>query len=306
MEKIVGAMDRESGQWHGTLPRPSDCREPGACVRQLDEGDRTELTEFLDGDPGFSLFPRSTLERFSLNATFVRYWGAFTRGRLTAVLMMIGGRAALYAPRHVTSTALAGVAAVAAREGISFTMGRTDLVDALVSHCTDYQVERREEHYLAALATVGPRQPRVPAPPGALVRRAEPSDIPALTQLYLGSDGFEGLDETQVRQTMSGRVRAARTYVAQAGGSLVSACSTSAETPQAAMIGGVWTTPAARNHGYGTAVVAALSRELAQHGRRPYLFYLMNNVTAARVYDRVGFQVVGRWTVAYLSPRGSA
>jgi hypothetical protein len=166
-------------------------------------------------------------------------------------------------------------------------------------------VTRREEHYLAALipqvrdAGEGPL--RVPVPPGALIRRGTLRDVPALTRMYLGSDGFEELDEEAVRRTMANRVRAMRTYVAVAGTSLVSACSTSAETPHAAMIGGVWTSPAARNRGYSTAVVAALVRELVEQGRRPYLFYLMDNAPAARVYAKVGFQPIGRWSVAYLS-----
>lgn len=294
--------------WEPTWPRELDPRlardqdaRPWVC--RLDEGDRAELTAFLDADPGYSMFPRGNLEHYSLNATFVRYWGAFIFGRLAAVMMMAGRRAVLYAPAGGPVAALADVAA---RENVEFTMGRTDLVDALLARCVHHRVSRREEHYLAALPEGRAGVPRVPAPAGAFVRRAMPSDVSALTRLYLRSDGFEDLEEEQVRRTMSSRVRAMRTYVAEAGGALVAACSTSAETPRAAMIGGVWTAPAARNRGYSTAVVAALSRELAEQGRRPYLFYLIDNAPAARVYAKVGFQTIGRWTVAYLRPRGSA
>ena len=288
-------MDCGPAQPREAFPRRPVSRDSGTSVRRLGEGDRDELTLFLDADPGFSVFPRGNLEHYSLTSTFVRYWGMFRHGQLIAVLMMVGHRAALYAPRGVRVRRLAELAV---RENVEFTMGRTDLVDEVVAR--RQYVERREEHFLAAMKEMGTEPPTVPVPLGAVIRRGKVADVPALTRLYVGSDGFEELDEEQVRRTMLNRVRAMRTYVAEVGTSLVAACSTSAETPHAAMIGGVWTRPDARNRGYSTAVVAALVRELMDHGRCPYLFYLTDNAPAARVYAKVGFQPVGRWSVAYL------
>ena len=296
-------MDRTPEQRaREVFPRRPGEQDAGAWVRRLDERDRDELTAFLDADPGFSIFPRGNLEHYSLNATFVRYWGSFPGGRLSAVLMMVARRAALYAP---PGAGVHRLAELAVREGVEFTMGRADLVDEVLAQRGNMPVERREEHHLAMLRDMSAAQPPVSVPAGAFIRRGTPRDVLALTQLYLGTDGFENLDEEQVRRTMSNRVRAMRTYVAVAGASLVSACSTSAETPHAAMIGGVWTNPAARNHGYSTAVVAALARELIEQGRRPYLFYLTDNAPAARVYAKVGFQPIGRWSVAYLGQHRS-
>ncbi|MGZ3601955.1 MAG: GNAT family N-acetyltransferase, partial [Ktedonobacterales bacterium] len=126
-------------------------------------------------------------------------------------------------------------------------------------------------------------------------------DLEPLTQLYLGTDGFEQLSEDQVRRTMAGRVHSLRTYVAEIDGRIVAGASTNAETPAAAMIGGVWTAPDARNRGFSTAVVDALARELLEEQRHPYLFYLVDNVPAAHVYHKVGFHVVGPWSIAYLT-----
>lgn len=267
-------------------------------VRRLGEGDRREAAALLRRDPGFGLFPLSNLDHMNLASSFTRYWGAFADNRLRAILMMVGARAALYAPPDVD---VAPLTRIAAHDELDFTMGRTDLVDALLAACPQYRLDRREEHYLAELTHE--RRPRVHVPQGAIVRRAQLYDVEPLTQLYFGSDGFEHLREDELRRTIAGRVRSARTYVAQVSTRLVSAASTSGETTISAMIGGVWTAPDARNRGYSTAVVAALSRELLEQRRTPYLFYLMDNAPAAAVYARVGFRVVGRWSVAYLSPR---
>jgi predicted GNAT family acetyltransferase len=95
------------------------------------------------------------------------------------------------------------------------------------------------------------------------------------------------------------RVYTLRTYVAETGGRLVAGASTSAESAQAAMIGGVWTLPDERAQGYSTAVVAALAAELLEEGRCPHLFYLEDNAPAAHVYKKIGFQDIGRWAVIY-------
>lgn len=271
-------------------------------VRRLDEPDRAALHALLGTELGYSIFLSANLCNFSLDATFVRYWGMFDGRQITSTLMMVGRRAALYGPPGVDVQSLARTAAAL---GADFTMGRSDLVDALLAASGFDRLGRREEHFLAELASAEDGVlPAVVVPGGATVRRATTLDLEQLTRLYVGTDGFEQLSEDQVRRTMAGRVHSLRTYVAEAEGRIVAGASTSAETPDAAMIGGVWTAPDVRNRGYSTAVVAALARELLEEQRRPYLFYLVDNFPAAHVYNRVGFQVVGPWSIAYL--RGDA
>ncbi|MGZ3664125.1 MAG: GNAT family N-acetyltransferase [Ktedonobacterales bacterium] len=295
---------RESETWRhsGRGNRASQQQRPtnsSPLVRRLDEPDRFVLHTLLGTEPGYSIFLAANLCNFSLDATFVRYWGAFDGRQLTSTLMMVGRRAALYAPPGVDVQPLARTAAVL---GADFSMGRSDLVDALLAASDSQGLVRREEHYLAEIApTHEGALPGVVVPGGAMVRRATALDLEPLTQLYLGTDGFEQLSEDQVRRTMAGRVHSLRTYVAEIDGHIVAGASTSAETPDAAMIGGVWTAPDMRNRGFSTAVVAALARELLEEQRHPYLFYLVDNVTAAHVYNRVGFHVVGPWSIAYLT-----
>ena len=63
---------------------------------------------------------------------------------------------------------------------------------------------------------------------------------------------------------------------------------------RSARIAPVYTPPAQRGRGYGSALVAALSRHLLAQGRSPvYLFADMANPTANGVYLRVGFRPAG-------------
>ena len=277
-----------------------ECKS-GLPVRRLSEQDQPMMEALFATQPGYTLFLSANLGYLQSSMDLVRYWGVESGRRLSAVLMMIGQRATMYAEPEVD---LSHLAEIALEHQVDFMMGQPECVDCLMLQLPkDGRSERRDEHFLAECPVPCRQIPMMKLPPGVLVRRAHPSDLEALTTLYYRSDGFETLPKDQVRRTMYGRIRSLRTWVAESDGRLLSAASTSAETANAAMIGGVWTAPDARRRGLSTAVMSALSRELIEEGRRPYLFYLTDNVAAAHVYLQLGYTTVGHWSVMYLSSR---
>ncbi len=250
-------------------------------------------------NPGYSLFLSENLAYLHSRTDLVRYWGAYSGRHLAAVLMMVGHRAIMYSDPGIDSLPLAQVAR---EQQVDFIMGQPAGIDALLQLFAGLRPMLRQEHFLAEYEPPNERTPSIALPPGALVRRAHTGDLEALTRLYYRTDGFESLGKDQLRRTMYSRIRTLRTWLAEAEGRVVSAASTSAETGDAAMIGGVWTAPELRKRGFSTAVVSAMSRELAKEGRRPFLFYLTDNTAAARVYLRVGYSPIGRWSVVQLAP----
>ena len=79
-------------------------------------------------------------------------------------------------------------------------------------------------------------------------------------------------------------------------GRVVSAALSSAEGGGAAMLGGVATLDEYRGLGLSTLCVGALCEELFAQGVRSVgLFYLKDNVPAARVYARLGFKPASEW-----------
>jgi len=266
-------------------------------VRRLREHDIARLAAFLDKEPGYNLFLISNLEQYGLRNPYVRFWAAFASGQIRAVLMMVERRGAFFAPYLEDVYPLVEIAE---REHLSFTMGQRELMDAVLAASTQ-RIERREEHSFCELRPVDLRPAALEPPLGITIRRATGADVDRLAAFYVGTAGFEHLSETEIRRLMVGRVHHLRTYLADKDHRLVSAASTSAESRLAAMIGGVWTAPDARNRGYSTAVVARLAQELLHEGRYVYLFYLEGNLAAARVYEKIGFRVIGKWSVIYFS-----
>jgi GNAT superfamily N-acetyltransferase len=274
----------------------------GYRIRRLGEHDLTEIEAFLATLPGYGLFLSANLSYLHSSMELVRYWGAYTGERLDAVLMMVGRRAMMCSEPEGTPLMMR-LARVAVQHQLDFTMGQPQCVDALLA-ALGSKPENRREHYLAEYRRGAMRDEKistiVPVPPGALVRRAQLDDLEGLTALYYRTDGFELLGRDQLSRVLAGRIQGLRTWVAELDGLLCSAASTSAESRDAAMIGGVWTAPRMRNRGLSTAVVSALSCELCEEGRRAFLFYRIDNKAAAQVYLHAGYSRIGRWSVAQL------
>lgn len=83
-------------------------------------------------------------------------------------------------------------------------------------------------------------------------------------------------------------------FIKQAGKMIAQANST-AETNDAAMIGGVATDPQYRRLGLATALVSSLCNELLTEGKQPCLFF--SNDEAGRIYMKLGFKKIADWTM---------
>lgn len=73
----------------------------------------------------------------------------------------------------------------------------------------------------------------------------------------------------------------------------VSMAGITGQTPHGARIGFVYTPPAQRGKGHGTAITAALTRKLLEEGKRfCFLFTDASNSTSNRIYQRLGYRAV--------------
>jgi uncharacterized protein len=269
----------------------------GPLVRRLTGPDEPAIRECLYGDRGFGLFVACNLLSYGFSSG-VCYWGQYRShadALPEAILMIVGGSANIYASSAVDITPLARVAL---HEPLRFIMGREDLM-APIETIAGKRIRRAEAHHFADLPAQRFARQLVRSPADALVRRGRTQDIDGLARLYFGAPGFEDLSLGQIRNVMLDRVTHLRTCLVERDGTIIAAASTSAESYTAAMIGGVWTAPAARGRGYGTAVVATLCADLLRERIKPYLFFLIDNGPAEHMYTKIGFRVIGNWKVIF-------
>ena len=83
-------------------------------------------------------------------------------------------------------------------------------------------------------------------------------------------------------------------------GKIVSAALTHCETPQAGLIGGVYTPKIHRKKGYSKACMLELMRRLKEEDKIPCLFYEQNNTPAKKLYEKLGYKPYGTWVIIEL------
>jgi predicted GNAT family acetyltransferase len=132
-------------------------------------------------------------------------------------------------------------------------------------------------------------------------RRAGPGDKELLIDWYkefaaeaLGNE--ENPIRDRLEQTVDLQVdadHAAATWLWDVNGDPVALSSYGKGTPNGARIGPVYTPPQCRRRGYGTALVAAQSKWLLDHGRRfCFLYTDLANPTSNAIYRRIGYEQV--------------
>lgn len=143
-----------------------------------------------------------------------------------------------------------------------------------------------------------PPQPESPLK----LKRAEPADVDKLFQFYARSETMQARSRASLLHTITHH----RLYYLQKLGKPVSAALTHCESPEAGLIGGVYTPAAFRGKGYGYLCMHALMRSLKADGLRPVLFYEKNNTAARALYRKLGFQAYGEWILIELTyqPKG--
>jgi RimJ/RimL family protein N-acetyltransferase len=106
----------------------------------------------------------------------------------------------------------------------------------------------------------------------------------------------EALDEAQARRAVGLRLDdnpSNGLWVWEVDGRVVSMSGYGGPTPNGARIGPVYTPPDLRGHGFATALVAAQTRWLLDHGRRfCFLFTDLSNPTSNSIYERIGYRKV--------------
>lgn len=132
-------------------------------------------------------------------------------------------------------------------------------------------------------------------PPGSF-RAAEEPDIELLggwrVAFHAEAVPDHPENEANLREAIRGRVAQGGLYVWDDGGP-VSMAQMKCPTRHGMSIGGVYTPPEHRRHGYAASCVAALSRHILDSGKRfCCLFADRSNPTSNSIYAKVGYRPV--------------
>ncbi|RIK39218.1 MAG: hypothetical protein DCC55_18705 [Chloroflexi bacterium] len=266
-------------------------------IRLLTEADRTAVQQLLKREPQLNLYLLGNLEKLGFVHELSQFWGDFDgddgTGELRGVINRYMTGWAIYGRPDAD---WAGLAQVLDRHSLPAERlqdnpgGTPSLLPFLQRYeMAKIVVEELMELGEGALRPVAPR-------PGVTIRRATMNDADALIAFYADADEMTRTPAGVIRPIQDTRI-----WFAAEGDNILSAALTNAETAEYAMIGGVYTKPAARGRALSQAVCTALCQDLIASGRQPVLYW--GNAAAGAVYRKLGFRAIGHWRAVWLRPQ---
>jgi RimJ/RimL family protein N-acetyltransferase len=258
--------------------------------------------------PSHNVFHLSALSEFGLSSPADvggSPWsvGTFERGELVGAMVVLRGTGGIYhAPDDRESLEMLAEAVhdSVVRGRLALLSGHASQLDPFLP-MVDPSVNGRLDR--CDFCTLRPNNlllPPTASQPGLREPRlATDEDMERLIDFY--QHGFYSLARLPSRAAWRNRLSeqlAFRTLylIDDEQGRVVSAAQSSAEGSTAAMLGGVATMNEYRDRGLSTLCVGALCRHLFDAGMQTIsLFYLKDNTSAARVYEKLGFQLAGEW-----------
>jgi predicted GNAT family acetyltransferase len=143
------------------------------------------------------------------------------------------------------------------------------------------------------------------APMNLVIRKPVPRDMDALAALHAAYEKEEVLPAASVFRPAASRRNIERIFaeeqilVAELGGYLIGKINTNAVTFTRCQIGGVYVHPDYRGLGIAGRMTFEFAVSLAAQGRGISLFVNKTNIAARRVYQRIGFEIMGDYRIDY-------
>lgn len=283
-------------------------------VRILLPGDEAALEEFLLPRIESSMFLLGNLRAVGLADRGRRFEGtyaaAFEAGKIVAVVAHYwNGNLVFQASDHLA--ALGRAAVEASGRPIQGLLGPQAQVGAAKKALglEAVKIMLDETEYLYSLALTDLVVPEALRSGRLRGRRIECRDLDLLTRWRVGFS-LEALGEEpsvllweRCRASAERSLEQGWTWILEEGGKPVATSSFNAATAEAVQVGGVWTPPEIRSHGYGRAVVAVSLLDARAEGvTTSILFTGVRNLPAQRAYMALGFRHIGDYRLLLLHP----
>lgn len=266
-------------------------------IRLLAEQDRAAVVTFLNRAPHFNLYMLGNLEKLGFDHAFCEFWGDFAEnnGEHAATLRAVINRYmtgwTVYGEPEADWAGLAQILDNHPNraERLQDNPGGIGSFLPYLQQFTAAKTEVEEVMVLEAnqLQTIEP-------PAKVTIRRGTLRDLNSLTHFYSAAEHM-----ARTAAAVERPLRDTRLWLAEENGEILSTALTNAETTNLAMIGGVYTPPAARGRKLSQAVCHALCADLMADGKQPVLYW--STPAAGAVYRKLGFRACGEWRSIWLS-----
>jgi len=142
---------------------------------------------------------------------------------------------------------------------------------------------------------------------GLIIRKPQSSDMDTLVALQAAYEQEEVVPSASEFNFAASRLNTERIFlneqmlVAEMSGRLIGKINTNASTFSRYQVGGVYVSPDYRGRGIACRMAGEFIAGLVAQGRGISLFVRKSNPCARRVYQRIGFEILGDYRIDYFS-----
>ncbi len=258
-------------------------------IRQLHNNDYDRCMELVKKQPAENLFIISDIEAFGFDQPFQQLWGDFDeKGHLRAILLHYEGNFIPYGEGSFDAEGFADIFSKSSSAAIL--SGLESMTTSILPYVTKPMKPTRKLYY-AKCTDLSADIQHIET---GNVKKATLEDVERISELTQQIKEFERPASTEERKR-SMEMGLSRTYYIEENLKMVSAASTTAENTYSAMVVGVCTLEDYQNQGLASQCLAQLCRDVMKEGKSLCLFY--DNPAAGRIYKRLGFKDMDRWTM---------
>ena len=258
-------------------------------MRKCKNEDKKKVLSYLKANSSMNGFFIGDVENFSLDDDFMDLWMQEENGRISSVLLRYFDSYLISSGRRDDFQEMARIITEDSRceriSGIDESMERIGELIKLTS------VRRMSLASLTA-ETYNDQDP------GLIPRRAGTDDLDDLFSFLMTVEEFDINEKSRSSFGKGIETGTGRAYFIRKEERIVACAQITAENSCNGTIVGVATDPAWRNRGFARACVSFSCRDMISDGKEVLLFY--DNPDAGRLYRKLGFRDIGRWTMAKL------
>lgn len=257
-------------------------------IRKLTQNDHDQVISYLSEEPSINLFIIGDLEVFGYDSDFQEIWAEYNeQGDIKAVLLRFYQSFIPYAKGEFNVAEFVSI--IASYPQPIFLSGKTDIVEKFEAF-KELQLGMKQETFFAEC-----KSSEFLEEINMDIKKASIDDIDQILSLRRTIDEFRLSENAAEMLGTSMKSNTARTYFTEENGKMTACVSTTAENSISAMIVGVCTRKEYRRKGLATGIMQKLFQDVLNEGKILCLFY--DNPEAGRIYKRLGFKDIGKWTM---------
>jgi uncharacterized protein len=257
-------------------------------IRKLTKHDHDMVLSYLSEEPSINLFIIGDLEVFGYDSDFQEIWAEFDKhGEINAVLLRFYQSFIPYAKDEFNIDKFVSIITSYPRP--FYLSGKSDIVEKFEAF-QELKLGKKQETFFAeckSTENLGETDKDI--------KNATLDDIDQILSIRRSIDEFQIRADAAEMLRTSMETNTARSYFTEENGQITACVSTTAENSISAMIVGVCTRKEYRRKGLATAIMQKLFKDVLNEGKVLCLFY--DNPEAGRIYKRLGFKDIGKWTM---------